>query len=752
MAFSELGPLGVMMTASTPTGILLEPTSGLSINDFVAGVEFFKSLPVLTEPEQLRDASLEPVAEINPDVWLASVKDQVVDQYLAIQANPNQAGFLTAFTEPMTITAGAKLYSQYTSQDAFNGQVELRLSTDGKFLATGKLNFFDGALSTDAKLYANLSDIAQGNASVLLLADIPDEFRFLVIEGKFQMQFQDDAGQSMEFDFADPDDSLLPVAHLARPTDGSTVGLEMFRGRGYLDVSYRAKNGRTIDGDSVTDTDAEFSLQLSDGTMLTIGDTPTLVSDPGANPATYRYPYSLPAGAELVPGEVEIEFIEGSFADSDAQTNGAETKIKTFQLAVPEADLSLPTNGGQIDLRVLNSAGYITVRFRTTPGATLDLDSLLDGAAEIQLSGAAAQNVMLNGAPTQIDDSALFQYTFTGAFGTGPVQVTYLPGSFAEIDGVDGTVNTNVEAPQSFHVAGPTAQLLDRSVDVVLLNERGYLDVQFDASFGATLVASSLTDPDTEFTLSGSAASGITVSGVPTNPSGDGVTWRYTFEGQFQPGEVSLDFAGGAWSDTLDAVVLGNVAESETLTVLGPTIELISPQAGISGVGLLNQNHYLDVKFRPTWGNTLDESTVLDSAPEISLSGSAVSGDVTVEVEADPEPLGDGVYRYDFTGDLQPGELQILFAAGAVEDQAGYGIPGANAGGHTRRVNRRPGLPCCRLACLGQRDQRRLPPLPGRNVCRSARCGPRTRTASPIRIRKSRSGRRTTTGTTSRSA
>mgnify|MGYP000879559446 CR=1 FL=1 len=337
---------------------------------------------------------------------------------------------------------------------------------------------------------------------------------------------------------------------------------------------------------------------------------------------------------------------------------------------MPEAELSLPTDGGQIDLRALNSAGYITVRFRPTPGAVLDLDTVLDVEQEIMLSGLGLGSVMLNGVPTQIDDSPFFKYGFTGAFGTGPVQVTYLRGSFEETDGVDGTVNANVEAVESFLVVGPTARLLDRGVDVVLLNERGYLDVQFDASFGASLVESSLTDSEAEFTLSGSAAGGVTVAGVPTNPSGDGVTWRYTFDGQFQPGDVSLNFAAGTWSDTLNAVVVANLGESETLTVLGPTIELIWPQAGIAGLGLLNQNHYIDVKFRPTWGNSLDESTVLDGLPELSLSGSAVSGAVTVEDT--PEPLGDGVYRYDFTGDLQPDRLQIVFAAGAVEDQAGY--------------------------------------------------------------------------------
>ncbi|MHB9067992.1 MAG: choice-of-anchor Q domain-containing protein [Pirellulaceae bacterium] len=659
MAFSELGPLGVMITASTPTGILLEPTTGLTINDFVAGVEFFKTLPALTEPEQLRDQSLATAADIDSDSWLASVQDQVVAQYSQIQENPNQAGFLAAFTEPMTITAGAKIYSLYTSEYTFNGQVELRLSTDGKFLATGQLNFFDGALSLGAKLYANLSEIAQGSATVLLLADVPEQFRLLVVEGKFQMGFQDAGGQPIEFDFADADaTSALPVANLASPSDGSTLGLATLTGRGYLDVSYRAKGAATLDAPTVMDDEAEFNLRLVDGTLVPVTGQPVLVSDPATAPAIYRY--QLPAEAVLVPGEIEIQFIPGSFADSDGRTNEADTE--TFRLSVPEADLTLPADGGVIDLRALNDARYITVRFRPTPGATFDLTSLEDAFPEIQLIGDAATSVLLQ-APIQVGDTPFFQYPFEGQFGTGTVQVNVLAGSFAETDGLGGPLNTNVEAVQSFTVVGPTVRLVDRSVDVAQLNSRKYLDVRYDAGRGATLDVDTITDLEAEFTLSGSALVGaVTVDGVPTNPSGDGVTWRYAITGgQFQPGELTLEFGAGTWSDTLDALVLDNLAEIETLTVLGPTVELLAPQAGMAGVALSS----IDLKFRPTWGHTLNESNV----PQFTLSGSAVPQGVTL---GNPTSLGDGVYRYTFSGGLRPGALALEFAAGAVQDSSVY--------------------------------------------------------------------------------
>jgi len=46
LGLSELGPLGVYLAVSLPTGIMLVPQIGLVMNDFAAGVEFFKTLAV----------------------------------------------------------------------------------------------------------------------------------------------------------------------------------------------------------------------------------------------------------------------------------------------------------------------------------------------------------------------------------------------------------------------------------------------------------------------------------------------------------------------------------------------------------------------------------------------------------------------------------------------------------------------------------------------------------------------------------
>jgi hypothetical protein len=120
-------------------------------------------------------------------MWLASVRAQVVKQYRAIQADPSKNGFTAAFTSPMLITGGAKIFTIYASKEVFNGEIILRISTDGKILVIGKLNFAADNLSITGRLYADLSKIAAGEATILFLADIPDQVQLLTIDGRFKM-------------------------------------------------------------------------------------------------------------------------------------------------------------------------------------------------------------------------------------------------------------------------------------------------------------------------------------------------------------------------------------------------------------------------------------------------------------------------------------------------------------------------------------------------------------------------------------
>ena len=64
------------------------------------------------------------------------------------------------------------------------------ISTDGKFLIAGQLNFLDNEIQISGKLYADLSQVTSGKVTVLFLADAPVSPQLLTIYGKLQMGFE----------------------------------------------------------------------------------------------------------------------------------------------------------------------------------------------------------------------------------------------------------------------------------------------------------------------------------------------------------------------------------------------------------------------------------------------------------------------------------------------------------------------------------------------------------------------------------
>ncbi|SFS22515.1 LEPR-XLL domain-containing protein, partial [Yoonia litorea] len=310
-AFSELGPLGVLVSGSVPGGILLEPNSGLAINDFTGGVDFFKSLPDITDAADLAGPAFALPGTITVDQWLESVESQVVAQYKAVQANPSLGGFLAAFTAPMTIYGSAKVFSIYTSEKVFNGQVAIKISTDGKILVIGQLNFAADNLSLSARLYANLSKIAQGEGTILLLVKVPDQLDLLTVKGSLQFGFRDILGE--ETQFAVTYDSLdKPYQALSGITQGTVYGVGSFNNVGYIIVDFSEALG-TLNTASITDLEAEIVL---------LNTTATLNTSIGAIETETAGQYQIwLSNLDASITNVEYGFVYQSWSFTDTTTN-----------------------------------------------------------------------------------------------------------------------------------------------------------------------------------------------------------------------------------------------------------------------------------------------------------------------------------------------------------------------------------------------------------------------------------------------
>ena len=101
----------------------------------------------------------------------------------------------------------------------------------------------------------------------------------------------------------------------------------------------------------------------------------------------------------------------------------------------PKATLFDPSSAAVMQDQAINTRHTIDIAYIHTGGSGLDLSTITDAAAEFTFTGAAARGVMRQGAPTAIGGN-VYRYTFTGSFGTGPVSVNFIAGSFADNEGV----------------------------------------------------------------------------------------------------------------------------------------------------------------------------------------------------------------------------------------------------------------------------------------------------------------------------
>ncbi|KPK77291.1 MAG: hypothetical protein AMJ79_03720, partial [Phycisphaerae bacterium SM23_30] len=285
-ALSELGPLGVFLSASVPGGIVLEPNTGLAMNDFSAGVEFFKTLPSLTDPYALRQSAFMAPTAMSAQDWLFNVKYQVVQQYRAIQEGSAKSGFAAAFTSPMLITGSAKIFTIYTSKEVFNGEVMIKFSTDGKFLIAGKLNYANDKISISGKLYADLTKVEEGDVTVLFLADYPDQLRLLTIHGKLKMGFKNADGEEVAFDVLETEEISTeeekPTGDIVDPADGGSMDVVVLNdrvdeGSRYIDVVFQPGKGKTLDYATILDGEEEFELTVA-GNPVSVNGAPTPLS------------------------------------------------------------------------------------------------------------------------------------------------------------------------------------------------------------------------------------------------------------------------------------------------------------------------------------------------------------------------------------------------------------------------------------------------------------------------------------------
>ena len=594
LGLSELGPLGVFLNVALPTGIPIFPPIGLTLNDFTAGVEFFKSLPSIADPLALRGPDFGLPQNLTADQWLAGLQQQVALQAKRTAGLSPGEAFLAAFTSPMTITGSGRIYSSFLSQQTFNGQITIKLSTDGKFLIVGKLNFAADNISLSARLYADLSKVSSGQVVILFLADIPDQVRLLTIYGKLTMGFRDSSGSTLTVNASNAPTATgtrtAPTATVIGPAyDGGLVDLGAAnRGTGrFVDVEYLPATGASLDVAALlARTTAPFTL-TSAGTSRPVGGTAT------------------PIVTILTDGNVV-------YARLRVDSTGAYYTYKEHD-DPQQADCTVPPSPVANDPNPCLRVNVLARSF--VPGSPT--------VAQVLAAAAAREGI------------TRFRYDVTGDYLLGQALLTFSAATFKNTDLSSSAGTTlgagNAASTAAFTVTGITGATNDPGlggvIDVTELNDRDWIDVDIAVPTGRTLDVASVTDLAAELALSGDGLGSVTVdaarapiqladqSGATTGT----VRFRFWVKGHYAAtGSVVVSFLPGTWSflaPTATGSGLALTATTSSLTISFPTLptDTVPDLASLTRAVFVDSNSTLDgVQFAVAggtgWVVTLDES------------------------------------------------------------------------------------------------------------------------------------------------
>ncbi|NMM35306.1 MAG: hypothetical protein HHJ13_15200, partial [Phycicoccus sp.] len=567
----------------------------------------------------------------------------------------------------------------------------MKISTDGKILVIGKLNFASDNISISGRLYADLSKVSSGTVVILFLADIPDQVRLLTIYGKIKMGFKNSSGQEVTFDVADLPDpaatATAPAVTLGAPTNsGGTVQDTVINQTAvkYVDVVYTPPPGASLNVTRILDGTATFTipgrtvtaiptaivaittadgiafvpLELAlagafvtkpDGTPLDILARTSGMTDADLRIAAVkaagitRFRYGIGDGI-LAMGTWTLTFAANAVRNADVATDsgtvtGAGNALTelTFKVVGTTATVANPTPGAAIDINVLNGRGWIDITFTKPALFAIDAASITDLAAEFALGGAGLGTVQLEGtvAPSLLSTTATtmtYRYWLTGRFAaTGDVTVTFTTGSWSYLFPV--TALTVTDAPTT--------------------TGAGSVAVLFPTGGQSGIPAGFTVDPDS-------------------------VINRLT----------GLGFGGTGWAltrDTTAAITATDVPGEFRIPVQVTTVGSVALTAGLSaatlgyrgavgagtqsGIIAITPRTFIDVDYTlPTAsGVTLDIASIVDLAAEFDLYGEGL-GSIQLDALRAPVQLTDSVpptvlrFRYWLTGQYDAG-LSVTLTA-----------------------------------------------------------------------------------------
>ena len=340
-----------------------------------------------------------------------------------------------------------------------------------------------------------------------------------------------------------------------------------------------------------------------------------------AGSLTYRFWLT---GAPGASGDITLTFIPDSWTYTDAPAPTIASQPVTFTPI---------TGGGSVQSTINVTAPNITATGATgsyTP-ASLDLTTIT--AFTVTGTNGAIAMCGSQGASASTCVTIVIQ---AGAAATQTSPGTFsIPIVIETLSGYTGPTTLNVaplftaQTVAYFAPAGsaPAAQASSEyggQLTAANFANQTYVDVQFAPVAGGQLISGSITN--NTISLAGAGAAGITGFASGQNPIslGNGV-YRFLLQGSFALGQVTVTFAANSFystsargppcpaSTSTTGDCYGNLAASQSFSVIGPTADLVQTAPGTNGspttvvslagssigVDAINAQGYIEVCVHP---------------------------------------------------------------------------------------------------------------------------------------------------------
>ena len=619
----------------------------------------------------------------------ATVSDPAPDGGSADVATANGA---TADPTATDATYGADVSDINSSATSPTGQAYIDVTYNA---ATGANLDYTAILGDQNKISVSGSGIS---GSVLISGPIPVQ-TITLANGVLTVPLEYDAATNRIVTFGPSTETVLTVSATSNVSLQGDTDAQLIQ---YVEshasqFSQFTLFGLAVQTQTVNNQSVRVVTDLARQTVLAASSFPggitttQLWADALSDAGVTEFRYLLGSGVTFTPGTLIVTIAPGAVKNADTTdsqgnvTTGASNTASTSTLTIegPTAVVVNPSQGGTIDVNLLNGRNWIDIVFDQPDVSTslvIDQNSITNGMPKFTFGGPGAGTLAVDTSQTPVlmpstAGSLTYRFWLTGApAASGAITLTFIPNSWTYDDAPAPTIPSQQVTFTPISGGGSVQSTI--TVTVSNITATGATQSYAPASLDLTTITGFTVTGATGATLIAACGSqGATATTCVTVAIQAGAAATQTSPGTFVI-PILIETQNGYTGPTTLNVTPQFTAQ--TVAYFAPAGSAPAAQADaeyggqLTAANFANQT-YVDVQFAPVAGGQLIADTISNNA--FTLGGAGASGITGFASGQNPIALGNGVYRFLLEGSFALGQVTVTFAANSVYSTSARGPP-----------------------------------------------------------------------------